>query len=745
MEPNKEKTPDIAGVVEDVVYRNPANDYVVLELIDSRTGILETAVGTVPYAACGEYMELFGTWKEHPDYGKQLQIEHYEKRLPASAADILRYLSSHTVKGIGPSTALKIVNRFGTDTFEVIEKHPEWLADIPGITRKKAASIAASFAEQAKLRELMTLCAGHIGNATVSRVFREWGSGAADILRRDPYRLCRGGMGVGFERADEIAASLGIGQDSEIRIRAGISYVLSYQASVNGHTCLPREKLIPVVSETLSLDPEPVTEVLDRELREGEVVVHRYEEQDLIFSREFDRAENEVAEGLLAIARRAATFDHSDLMNIIERMEREWGISYAPKQREAIGVALNSGVMILTGGPGTGKTTIIRALIRIFEILGMDTALTAPTGRAAKRMSDATVHEAKTVHRLLEMAKNEDVSEPRFMRNRDHPLDEMVVIVDESSMLDLPLTAALVRAVRRGGRLLFVGDADQLPAVGCGNILGDLIASEAFPTVCLTDIFRQGGESLIVENAHRIIRGEYPETSRTDSDFFFLPRQREESVPKTVESLLAERLPRAYGQEVVAGIQVITPTHRGICGTDALNQVLQARMNPPSPDRREIRVGSVVYREGDRIMQTRNHYDIEWQKGSAHGMGVFNGDLGVIQSIEQVEENYAITISFDDRIATYDASMLDEIEHAYAITVHKSQGSEYPTVVMPLYRCGPLLQTRNLLYTAMTRAKERLILVGQEEVLRQMVENERHIRRYTGLVQRIRQKCDKLA
>ena len=744
MEPNGQREPDIAGVVEDVVYRNPANDYVVLELIDSRSGELATAVGIVPYAACGEYMSLFGTWKEHPDYGKQLLIDHYEKQLPVSASDILRYLSSRTIKGVGPSIALKIVNRFGADTFEVIEKHPEWLADIPGITQKKAAAIAASFAEQAKLRDLMTLCAGHIGNATVNRVFREWGSGAADLLRRDPYRLCRGGMGVSFERADEIAASLGIERDSEVRIRAGISYLLSYQASVNGHTCLPREKLLPAVAETLSLDATSVAEVLDRELREGEAVLHRYDGQDYVFSREFDQAENEVADGLIAIARRAAMFDHSDLMNMIERMEREWGITYAPKQREAIGVALSSGVMILTGGPGTGKTTVIRALIRIFEILGMDTALTAPTGRAAKRMSEATVHEAKTVHRLLEMVKNEDVSVPRFMRNRDNPLDEMVIIVDESSMLDLPLTAALVRAVRRGGRLIFVGDADQLPAVGCGNVLGDLISSGAFPTVCLTDIFRQGGGSLIVENAHRIIRGEYPETDRVDSDFFFLARTREESIPKTIESLLAERLPRAYGQETIAGIQVITPTHRGICGTDSLNQLLQARLNPPSPERRELRVGNVVYREGDRIMQTRNHYDIEWQKGSSHGMGVFNGDLGVIREIKQIEETYQITISFDERIVSYDATMLDEIEHAYAITVHKSQGSEYPTVVMPLYRCGTLLQTRNLLYTAMTRAKERLILVGQEDVLRMMVENERHIRRYTGLVQRIQQKREQL-
>lgn len=739
---NKPREADIVGTVEEVVYRNPANDYAVLEIIDARTGKLMTAVGTVPYPAAGEQMQLWGNWKAHPDYGEQLVIEQYEKQLPTSTADILRYLSSHAIKGVGPGIALKIVNRFGTGTFEVIEQHPEWLTDIPGITRKKAAAIAESFAEQAELREFMTLCAGHLGNTTVTRVFREWGKGAAGILRRDPYRLCRGGFGIGFERADEIAAQLGVKRDADVRVRAGLTYVLTYQAGVNGHTCLPREKLILAAAETLALDAERVEAAMRDELAAGGLVQRTFEQEKYIFLKTYDEAERTVAERLRLLSRQAATFDRENVVNLIERMEREWGITYAREQRDAIGVAVTSGVMILTGGPGTGKTTVIRALLRIFDILGIDTVLAAPTGRAAKRMSEATVYEAKTLHRLLEMTRADDVTTPHFMRDEDNPLDAMAVIVDESSMMDLPLMAALTRAMRRGSRLILVGDANQLPAVGCGNVLGDLIASEAFPTVALCEIFRQAGESQIVRNAHRILRGEMPEITRTDGDFFFLPRAREDSILPTVEQLIAERLPRAYGREVLSGIQVITPTHRGIAGTDRLNQGLQARLNPSSPEKTEIHAHGVVFRLGDKVMQIRNQYDVEWHRGEYRGTGVFNGDLGIIKKIEKSEDGVTVTILFDDREAVYDLSMLDDVEHAYAITVHKSQGSEYATVIMPVFACGAVLQTRSLLYTAMTRAKERLILVGRQDILARMVENAHVAGRYTGLAYRLKASAD---
>ena len=433
MADNRSGEADIIGTVEEVVYHNAANDYAVLELIDARTGKLVTAVGTVPYPAAGEQMRLWGSWKAHPDYGKQLVIEQYEKQLPSSSADILRYLSSRAIKGVGPGIALKIVNRFGAETFEVIEQHPEWLTDIPGITRKKAAAIAESFAEQAELREFMTLCAGHLGNTTITRVFREWGKGASSLLRSNPYRLCRGGFGIGFERADEIAAQLGIKKDASVRVRAGVTYVLTYQAGVNGHTCLPRQKLIPAAAETLGLDAGTVEEAVQSELSDGSLASHTFDGTEYIYLKTYDDAERTVADKLRLLTRQAATFDRDNIVSLIDRMEREWGITYAREQRNAIGVAVASGVMILTGGPGTGKTTVIRALLRIFDILGVDTVLAAPTGRAAKRMSEATVHEAKTLHRLLEMTRADDVTTPHFMRDEDNPLDAMAVIVDHAA------------------------------------------------------------------------------------------------------------------------------------------------------------------------------------------------------------------------------------------------------------------------------------------------------------------------
>ncbi len=738
---NFDRAPDAQGVVENVVYRNMANDYVVLELIDSRTHELVTAVGVIPYASEGEELTLWGTWTNHHEFGRQLTVEHFEKELPTEVSDILRYLSSKTVRGVGPATALKIVNRFGKDTFEVIEKHPEWLTDIPGITAKKAAAIHKSFMEQAELRNLMMLCGGRLGSATVARVFRMWGGNAANFLRRDPYRLCRDVNGIGFERADEIAELFGVERDADVRVSAGIDYVLLREATTAGHTCFPRAQLIASAAVTLGLDASRIEAVLDKRIQSATLSAREHNGTVYIFSKQNEKAEADIARRLIEIQNNAVTFPHGDLIRLIERMEREWGIRYAAMQREAIGKALSSGVMVLTGGPGTGKTTVIRALLRIFEIVGMKAALAAPTGRAANRMSEATIHEAKTLHRMLEMGRDTDEEEPQFHRDEENPLDEMVVIVDECSMIDTPLMAALVRAIRRGGRLILVGDADQLPSVGCGNVLHDIIRSQVFPVVCLNEIFRQAEESLIVTNAHRINMGEMPVLDAKDKDFFFLYRPNEDSIPPTLVDLIINRLPRAYGKEMLSKIQLITPTRRGAAGTEALNLALQEKLNPPAKHKNEVKTRGITFREGDRVMQIRNQYEIEWTRGDFEGSGIFNGDMGTILKIDK--DNETLTISFDDRIAEYDMGMMEDVSHAYAITVHKSQGSEYPVVIMPLSWTGPALQTRNLLYTALTRAKEMVILVGRTDVLAQMVSNNRQIQRFTLLSERLQARSGK--
>ena len=726
--------PQLTGTVEEIVFHNPTNDYTVMEVLDHAKKRLVTAVGLIPYAAEGETVELWGEWTQHPDYGKQLSVTSYEKHLPIEIDDIIRYLSSKAIRGVGPTTALKIVNRFGKESFDVIEKHPEWLTDIPGITRKKAAAICKAFCEQAELRNLMKICQGRLPAATIHRIFRMWGNSATGFLKKDPYRLSREVYGVGFERADEIAMAFGFSQSDPLRIRAGIAYVLSNQGNTNGHTGLPKEQLLTLSAEVLKLDVALVEMVLENELRSGRLTEHQWDDLSLVFSSQNEEAEKKVAERLLEIERGAVCFDHANLSRLIMRMESEWGITYAPKQREAIANAFDHGITILTGGPGTGKTTIIRAFLRIFDILGMKTALAAPTGRAAKRMSEVTIHEAKTIHRMLEMERSED-DYPRFHRNEENPLDEMVIIVDEASMIDLHLMHALVKAMRRGSRLILVGDADQLPSVGCGNVLADLIASGCFKTLRLTEIFRQAESSLIVTNAHRINAGEMPKLRETRGDFFFLPRENEEQILSTILQLITQRLPRAYGSAFVEKIQVITPMRKGRAGTEQLNVALQAALNPPDSRKQEITAHGVIFREGDRVMQIRNEYDLEWVKGNTSGSGVFNGDMGVILKFDKKEES--MTISFDDRIVTYEFSMLEELEHAYAITVHKSQGSEYPVIIFPVSSGGHALLTRPLLYTAITRAKEMIILVGRDSIIEQMVQNRWKAQRYTGLKHRL--------
>lgn len=726
-------TVTVSGSVESVIYRNEKTDYTVVEIL-TEEGERTVAVGKMPYLSEGEEAVLTGTWTRHAEYGKQFLVENYEKKLPTDAAAILKYLSSRTVKGVGAATAIKIVERYGDETFDVIENHPDWLSDIPGISKKRAKEIHASFCEQSGIRSLMMFCRDVFGSAVITRIYKLWGNRSVDYLRDNPYRLCHEIYGIGFERADALAASLGIRKEAEERLLAGISYLLSHNAGANGHCCMPEDKLVAAAALQLEVGEPLIREALDTAEERHAVVREAHEETVYVYLRTYYEAECFVARKLLLLDSGCPTLDPGDIERLIGRSELETGITYAPMQRLALYEALRSGVLLLTGGPGTGKTTIIKGLLHIFSGLGMRVALTAPTGRAAKRMSEATSSDAKTVHRLLETVRT-DGATPQFGRNRDNPLEEDVIILDEASMVDLLLAEALLSAVKRGARMIFVGDADQLPSVGPGNVFGDMLNAGVLNTVRLDEIFRQSSESLIVTNAHRINAGKTPDLHTTDNDFFYLAR-REEDIAATIVDLMVRRLPRAYGEAVRDQLQVITPSRKGSNGTELLNRALQAAINPPGPEKKEIAFRDVVLREGDRVMQIRNNYSVDWVENSTAAEGVFNGDIGYIEKIDVSSES--LTVRYDsNRLARYDRSMLEELEHAYAVTVHKSQGSEYGSVLLPLYSCPPMLLTRNLLYTAVTRAKQRVILVGRSDMLDRMVENNRHFLRYTLLLERL--------
>ncbi len=722
----------LKGSIENVVYYNDSNDYAVLEVLLENKLII-TAVGTMPIPFEGECVILRGRWGYHKEFGKQFEIVSYEKTLPSETEGILQYLSSRTVKGIGPVTARKIVERFGADTFDVIENHPEWLADIPGITMKKAAAISESFLEQNGLRDVIMFCNDYMTVTEATKVYKRLGAGAVGIITKNPYVLCEGENSLPFAKADEIAMRLGFTAENSYRVRSGISYVLEYNARANGHTCLPIDKLVKASSETLGISEDVVSAKLNRFIKLGEFSLYTRDGKTFVMTTDTNDTEDYIARRLVNMDSSAPRFSTDDITSLIENLEYSLGITYERLQKKAIYEALCGGVTIITGGPGTGKTTIVKTLIALFKNLNQRIVLAAPTGRAAKRMSEATSAEAKTIHRMLEMERgNLDVS---FGRNATNPLDESVCIVDEASMIDVNLMQALVRAMRRGSRLVLIGDANQLPSVGAGNVLSDLIDSKCFRTVELTEIFRQSKESLIVTNAHKINRGETPNLATVDGDFFFVTRGYERDIPSTVASLVTERLPKKYGAAIREGIQIITPSKKGAGGVEALNAELQAKINPRSNTKREKSAHETVFREGDKVMQTVNNYDIVWRRGSQEGVGIFNGDIGVIESIDINDS--VMTIRFDDRIATYGFDLLDELELAYAITVHKSQGSEYPVVIIPAYSCPPMLMTRNLLYTAVTRAKKMVIMVGRAEIVTRMVSNNSELKRYTTLKDRI--------
>lgn len=731
-----EKLDTVKGEVEDITYTNEINGYTVC-VIDYE-GEMLTLVGTMPFLNCGETITAMGKFTNHPTFGRQFKVEHYEKEMPATESSIIAYLSSGAIKGIGPVLARRIVDKFGEDTFEVFEKHPEYLEDVKGVTKKKAREITEKFNEQFGMRNVMMYFNGVFGTSTALKVYKRYGDASVDIIKRNPYILCEQIHGIGFERADAIAKQLGIDEHSHFRIESGMKYILKLNISRNGNCYLPHDKLLDETVRLLGVTKEEAADGLRALGSVGEVVLVKYGETVAVYKDFAYRAEKYCAEKLKILAETSINIPSSKADRHIDSCEAEMGITFAPLQREAVKSSLNHSLLIVTGGPGTGKTTVVRAMIKLFDSLGMDVLLAAPTGRAAKRMTSATEREARTIHRLLESGYTGDGDgNETFGRDEDNPLECDALIVDEISMCDIFLLSSLLRAVNPGTKLIFLGDSDQLPPVGAGDTLRDMLESGMIPTIRLNEVFRQGEGSGIVINAHRINKGEMPFTDNKSQDFFFMKRQNANELTNLICSLCSKRLVDAYGYDPFEDIQVITPSRKGFAGTLNLNAALQKVLNPPDTMKLEKQVGDIIYREGDKVMQIKNNYSQEWAYDDGRsGQGVYNGEIGIIDKINTFEEYF--DVSFDGRKVRYDLTQFDEIEHAYAVTVHKSQGSEYPCVIIPVLDAPPGLLTRNMLYTAVTRAKNNVILAGSIEKIAEMVENNRHVHRYTGLRQMLK-------
>ena len=723
----------ITGTVEGVVYKNDANGYTILEVFVEETKEVVTVVGTLPFVGEGETVTVGGEWVFHSEYGRQFRADSFENSLPKNASAILRYLSSGLIKGIGPKTAAKIVEKYGEDTFSVLSEHPDWIAEFRGISARRALEISEELRKQIGFYRVFDFCKDYLPTTVALRVYQAVGDEAIWQLKENPYRFCGRVDGYAFEMADKIALANGYALEGRDRIFGATVQVLKRACAVGGHACLPVKTVILEAAELIRVNPKLVAEQVKEFSLTGEIGYLHRADGSRLYLPSLLHTERSIARQLLHLDAVCVRYDFSDVETLIRRAELDGGITFAPEQRRAITEATNSGVMIITGGPGTGKTTIIKALIRIFESMDCQVALTAPTGRAAKRMSEATSHRATTVHRLLEVeyCDDETEGETTFARNERNLLEEDIIIVDEASMLDMFLTNALLSAIRPGARPVLIGDCDQLPSVGAGNVLRDLIDSERFNTVRLTEIFRQGEESLIVTNAHRINRGEAPILDRRDKDFFYMRRGRADEITNTLVDVCVHRLPKRYNVSPLDQIQVLSPTRKGGCGTEILNHLLQEKLNPAAPEKREIKRGEAVFREGDKVMQVRNNYDLTWTENGEERFGIFNGDIGVICKIFASQEY--MMIDFDGREVKYAFKLLEDLEHAYAVTVHKSQGSEYPIVVLPMSDFSPMLMTRNLLYTAVTRAKEMVVLIGREDCIEKMVAEDKVAIRYTGL------------
>ena len=720
---------EINGIISSVIYLNDENGYAVVRM-ETDSGEMVTAVGCLPYIAPGEMISAEGSWVTHAQHGRQFKIEQSNRLLPTSADGIYEYLAGSTVKGIGPATAALIVDRFKEKSLDILEMHPEKLAEIKGISLTKAKDLSASFKKQAGVRRLTEfLCAYGIKPLVALKLYRAYGSAALETVHENPYIISASHIGASFAEADNLALELGIEGDSINRISAAVLFELQHNSG-NGHCFIPRDKLIAATSQLISVPADLVSDAIDSLSENGGLVCDKVANLNVCYLTELYEAETYTAERLKSMVG-LKTKSSANIERLITKLESLYDISYAPLQKQSIELALNNRILVITGGPGTGKTTILKGILSLYDELELETLLAAPTGRAAKRMSELTGREASTIHRLLGAKMAEDGETVVFSKHEGDPLNCDALVLDECSMVDITLMSSLLKALKPGCRLVLVGDADQLPSVGPGNVFSDIIRSQTVPTVLLTEIFRQKGDSRIVRNAHMINRGEHPDFEANTGDFFRLRRLNGGTAVETIVELCARRLPENM-KIPSASIQVLSPTRKGETGTVNLNKRLQAALNPPSESKKEKLFGEAVFRVGDRVIQTKNNYDTIWKtKDGVSGAGVYNGDIGTIAQIDPITET--LTVDFEDKLATYSFEMLNELEHAWALTVHKSQGSEYRAVVLALSGDVQMLLTRGVLYTAVTRAKELLIMVGDDNIAHRMIDNNKQSRRYSAL------------
>lgn len=727
------------GFIESIVFKSEDTGYVVCKIRNEKS--LISAVGTVPFMKEGQNVRLKGYWTVHKQFGNQFNIQEYEELLPNSIDGIEKYLSAGIIHGIGPVTAKKIIEKFGEETLNIMENHIERLMEIEGIGEKKFQIIYESYIEQQGLKDIILYFHKHgVTNNQCVKIYKKFGPNARQIVSENPYILCDEISGIGFKTADRIAMSIGIEVNSEFRIQSGIKYVMN-QFCAAGNTFMPRNNIIEECGRNLSVSKELIEKNIYDMAAQQKIIIEKVNDIEVGFLLQYYYCELGVTSKIITLGLQQIQTVNSDIDFEIDVFEKEQKIQFAQSQREAIIGAFNNGIEIITGGPGTGKTTIIKAIIHIYENNGMKVILGAPTGRAAKRMTESTGREAKTIHRLLEMGISDD-DESVFEKGESSPLDCDVIIIDEASMIDITLMQTLLKAINLGTRLIIVGDVDQLPSVGPGNVLKDLIESEYIKVVRLKEIFRQGSESLIVVNAHRINEGQMPLLNKKDKDFFFINEENQERIVNLIVDLMNRRLPTFNNSwDRLKDMQILTPMRKGILGVTNLNNRLQEMFNPPSKDKKERTSRDMIFREGDKVMQTKNNYTLKWIRvsgyGENEGVGVFNGDLGFIESID--EESKVLTIIFDEeRKVIYDFNFLDELDLAYATTIHKSQGSEFKVVIIPVFMGSPFLMNRNLLYTGITRAKQLVVVVGFQKALMYMINNTNSIERYSALRYRIR-------